>query len=452
MKRLARHFFFSSLFLPSFSLWGNPLEEFLRSPHLEKGHIGIALLDCKTGTMIAEHQSDRYFVPASLTKIPLTFCALETLGPDYRYKTVLGYEGVIEEGVLKGCLFIKGGGDPTLNADVLDHWKEVLTEKGIATIAGAILVDDTIFETAMASPYWNYQDIGNYYGAGASGLTFHENYYSITFKPGEKLGDPATVIKTTPPLKGVHAFNEVTTGEAGTGDQVTVFGSEYFMTQYYRGTVPIDVETLTIKAALPDPALFCGIQMAEQIPSTLPVQRVPFPPEKMIELDSHLSPPLKNIIKIINTKSHNLYAEHLLKSLGNGQAAKGLTAFNNFLKVRHIDGVFYDAAGVARVNMITPKAMVALLYQIKNSKNSSLFIDSLAERNEGTLDFIDSLGEAEIRAKTGTLCKVFNLSGYLTLANGREVAFCIMCNNINHPILSLKEDINRLIKKIVNDL
>jgi D-alanyl-D-alanine carboxypeptidase/D-alanyl-D-alanine-endopeptidase (penicillin-binding protein 4) len=86
------------------------------------------------------------------------------------------------------------------------------------------------------------------------------------------VGDPATVVQIDPPIPYLTFHNEITTGAAGSGDQAYVFGSEYSPLQFYRGTVPLDHETFTIKAAIPDPALFCGMTLAKKIPTSQGVE------------------------------------------------------------------------------------------------------------------------------------------------------------------------------------
>lgn len=105
----------------------------------------------------------------------------------------------------------------------------------ITKINGTLFIDTSCFETGLASGYWNFEDLDNYYGAGASGVALNQNTYLITFQPGKRENDPASVIKIDPPIPNLTFYNEVTTGPAGSGDLVCVFGSEYSPVQFYRG-------------------------------------------------------------------------------------------------------------------------------------------------------------------------------------------------------------------------
>ena len=106
----------------------------------------------------------------------------------------------------------------------------------------------------MAVPSWLWEDLGNYFGAGASALSFHENYYSVSLKPGKKVGDKTSVLLFDPPQKGLSFHNETTTGPEGSGDLSCIYGSEFSPLQYIRGKIPLGIDQFVVKGAIPDPA------------------------------------------------------------------------------------------------------------------------------------------------------------------------------------------------------
>ena len=93
-------------------------------------------------------------------------------------------------------------------------------------------------EKALAAPSWSWEDLGNYYGAGACALSFHENFYTLYFKPAKE-GDKAEIVRQDPPISNLSFQNEVTTGAVGSGDNACVYGAEFSPVQYVRGTVPL---------------------------------------------------------------------------------------------------------------------------------------------------------------------------------------------------------------------
>jgi D-alanyl-D-alanine carboxypeptidase/D-alanyl-D-alanine-endopeptidase (penicillin-binding protein 4) len=405
-----------------------------------RAHVGISLLDLETGEEVYAYNTESYFIPASLQKVIISAAALSLLGEEYRFQTKVEYEGALDEqGTLKGDLFIRGGGDPTLSLDVISKWEQAVQEAGIRRVEGKIIAEVGCYETLQASPYWEFGDLGNYYGAGASALSINQNLYKVTFRPGKAEGEPAEVIQIDPPIPYLRYRNEVTTGPQGSGDCVYVFGSEYSFDQFYRGTVPIDQPTLTIKAAIPDPALFCAELLAQKVSATEGVftSHDRFASTRQ-EIFSLKSPSLVEIIKEMNTYSINLYAEHLLKTIGKGNSAKGAKGVEEFLKERSIPARVRDGAGIARNNLITPSGMTQLLALIHKSSDCKTIYTSFPEPGKsGTLQNFPALPEATLRAKTGSMSQIYNLAGYLTFPSGKEYAFAIFINNHECSIATL---------------
>ena len=193
--------------------------QFFQTDSFKRAQIGISIVDVETEKEMFSANGEQFFVPASLQKIPLSAAAVAFLGEEYCFSTMLEYEGKItSDGHLQGNIWIRGGGDPTLSLDIFAQWEEAIKREGISKIDGKIYVDASCFETGLASPYWQFGDLGNYYGAGASSLTINQNLYRVTFQPGKKEGDPATVLKIDPPIPYLQIHNEVSTGPAGSGD------------------------------------------------------------------------------------------------------------------------------------------------------------------------------------------------------------------------------------------
>lgn len=89
------------------------IESIISDPAVENAVIGIYAIS-GNGRMLADINARTMMVPASNMKLISTGTAIHKLGPDYRFETAIGHDGAIEDGVLKGNLYIIGGGDPTL--------------------------------------------------------------------------------------------------------------------------------------------------------------------------------------------------------------------------------------------------------------------------------------------------------------------------------------------------
>ncbi|MEL6639692.1 MAG: D-alanyl-D-alanine carboxypeptidase/D-alanyl-D-alanine-endopeptidase, partial [Bacteroidota bacterium] len=134
----------------------------------------ICLLDRQTGAVLASHQPDQSLIPASTLKVLTTATALALLGEDFRYQTHFEYDGRIEaDGTLRGNLYLRGTGDPTLASPqldatdrattVLDQLVTALEKAGIRRIEGQVVGDASHFEGAPLARTWPWEDLGNYY-------------------------------------------------------------------------------------------------------------------------------------------------------------------------------------------------------------------------------------------------------------------------------------------------
>ncbi|NJK83070.1 MAG: hypothetical protein HC912_03880, partial [Saprospiraceae bacterium] len=137
------------------------------------------------------------------------------LGTDFRFKTELQYDGTLDaNGVLKGNLYIKGYGDPTLGspemenslplAALLSTWVEAVKKAGIRQIDGKIVGDASYFKGGESGDTWQWYDLGNYYAAGIWGLNIHENYYYLHFQQVNQLGDTPPIAKIDPMLPNLY--------------------------------------------------------------------------------------------------------------------------------------------------------------------------------------------------------------------------------------------------------
>ena len=373
----------------SSALFGNTL------PSFDPAVFSIYAVDSHSGQVLLDERSDTSFIPASCMKIITTATALFLLKPNTRFQTHLEYDGIInEKGTLEGNLYIRGGGDPCLGsnrvAPSLDWneqvavWAQAISELGIKRIEGTIIGDATLWEKALAVPSWSYEDTGNYYGAGASALTFHENSYSLVFKPGKTEGEQTDILRFDPPLSQLKLLNEVETGPEGSGDRACIYGSEFSYIQCVRGTVPKGVKEFTIRGAMPNPAESCAAFLKEAL-----MDKEITISEKVINSErdrtsfhTTYSPPIKDIVFWTNKKSINLYAEHLLKEMGNGSTTAGTKIVTDFWHRKGVDlSGFYmeDGSGLSRKNCLTTKQLVEILLKVKESELFPMFLESLPE-------------------------------------------------------------------------
>ncbi len=373
---------------------------------IAKEIVSIYAVDRKSGEVVIDELSDIGMTPASCMKVLTTGAALHILGEKYCFTTTLEYDGEIKKNILQGNLYIRGGGDPCLGAkdweSQLYVWGQAVKELGIKEVRGRVVSDASAWETALAAPGWSWYDLGNYYGAGASALSFHENCYMLTLKPSE-VGGTVAICSTFPPQFDLDLRNELVTGPVSSGDQACIYGSEFSLLQFVRGSIPAGVEQFTIKGAISNPSSYLeklftktiqemgivvmGQELAERV-------RMPF----------HItqSPTVAEIVYETNQRSMNLYAEHLLKAMGKGSTSLGIQVIKEFWLSAGIDltdAQITDGSGLSRNNVLNAKQCVEILRKLEYSPHFATFFNSLPEVNG-------------IKVKSGSMSLINGYVGY----------------------------------------
>jgi D-alanyl-D-alanine carboxypeptidase/D-alanyl-D-alanine-endopeptidase (penicillin-binding protein 4) len=387
--------------------------------------------------------------PASCLKVITTAAAMHVLGEEFCYETSLEFDGDCKEGVLTGNIYIKGGGDPCLGSSRIQgslDWKaqmqsfvDAIVAQGVVQIEGTVVGDASLWEKAGVIPSWSWEDMGNYYGAGASALSFHENAYSLFLQPGIAIGDKVAILRTEPPQKHLIFESELKTAEAGSGDQACIYGSEFSFCKWLRGTIPAGVPEFSIKGAIPDPASYCAELLTEQLLERgIAVLGKKIPSQKRRVLYRVSSPNLAKIVYHTNQKSINLFAEHLLKKMGEvvtkeGSTEAGLLVVEQFCREIGMDMEGFhmvDGSGLSRKNLVTAKQFVQLLCSVKKSPIFPSFFQSLPEKEKG------------IRGKTGGMSLVRGYVGY-----SDDIAFAILINHCS-SFEAMHKKIESVLEKI----
>src|SRR5450759_2824912 len=168
------------------------IDTFLSDSSLIHASVSICIADPDNGEIIADYNSGKSLIPASVMKLITSAAALDLLGPDYTFKTTIGYTGSLNKrsGKLTGNIVIQGGGDPALGSknfsdhyqDFLSSWVTEIKKLGVRKIDGRVVTDDSYYDFLPVPGKWLWEDAGNYYGAGADGLSVFDNTYEIHFK------------------------------------------------------------------------------------------------------------------------------------------------------------------------------------------------------------------------------------------------------------------------------
>ena len=412
--------------------------------------MSVLVQNLNTGEVIESYRPEHVVPPASVMKLLTTGVALESLGPNFRFPTVLEYTGTIENGVLNGDLYIRGGCDPSLGwkgrTGFLDRWVKAIQKAGIRRIDGAIIADMTMLDGDAQNPGWLCEDAGNYYAPGIFALNYYGNTMNIVLESGEP-GSIASVVRTDPVVEDVYFINRVRCDKIS-HDGAFVSGLPYSRERYLTGVVPSNLGTFGVKGDLPNPGLLlarhltaklreAGIKIKRE--ATYEADYNPLTPPRT-ELYTHYSEPLKEIVKETNINSNNLYAEALFRYLGTKYSLPGsihnsqdiLREYWQRRGVAMQNAIIKDGCGLAPQDAVSAKTFVQLLTIMSRSKNKEAWMASLPISGQtGTLKTLcpKTPLEGRIHAKSGTIAGTKNFAGYIDMPNGQTWVFAILINS-----------------------
>jgi len=453
------------------------IEKFLSDSSMFHGSASICIIDASNGEVIADYSAGKSLSQASVMKLITTSASLELLGPDYTFNTILGYTGRIKKSTktLKGNLIIKGGGDPALGSErfnehyehFIEKWVEEVSKLGIRRIKGRVVTDDSYYDYKPVPPNWSWEDIGNYYGAGVYGLSIYDNTLKIHLRTGDT-GSIPLIIGMEPSGSGFEYLNYLLA--SGSSDQGFVYSAPYSNNGWISGTIPVNTEDFALPASINNPPLLAARILSEKLHSAgIKVKNGPSSIRALPQLKPHsikvitrtISPPLSEIIEVLNHISFNLYAEHLIKELGKVYKGEGSTRAGTEVVIEFLDsigietsGMFIeDGSGLSPQDAINSRELASLLLYMKNdSEHFQEFFNSLPEAGkEGTLKnvFKDPLFDSRLRAKSGTLTRVKSYAGYFTTISGKEMIFSIIVNNFTGPSSKIVSQIEEIIKEVI---
>lgn len=446
------------LFLAALAYSQTAVQQFVNNPALKHASAGVQVTDLKTGKTIVSHDADKSLTPASITKVITTATALELLGGNYRYVTRVALDENDPSRIL-----VLGSGDPTLGSDAFGDNTTVFFINAVDALKKelspekeyGIYVVDNLFGYDGISPEWTWIDMGNYYASGSYGISVFDNSYKLFFDTSDR-NSPPRILRTEPEMKKIRFSNFLTLNASGS-DNGYIYGVPFSYERAVKGNIPAGKTEFGIKGDIPDPGLFLGETLADYlIRAGMQISKVEtartdylarnparYKPGKIVHTQT--SRPMKDIVREVNVKSNNHYAEHLLRIIGRIQDADiysdalqaGIDCVKKFWEQQGVSTsslTLYDGSGLAPQNAFSPAFLTEILaYMYTKSKNSKVFFDSLPKAGkDGTLrSFMRGTRyEGRISAKSGSIGGVQCYSGYL-IDGDKQYAFTVMVNKFN---------------------
>ncbi|HTW93627.1 MAG TPA: D-alanyl-D-alanine carboxypeptidase/D-alanyl-D-alanine-endopeptidase [Tepidisphaeraceae bacterium] len=441
----------------------------LLDPSLRRAHWSIKIVQLNPGdgrtTSLFESDPTSLMKPASNLKVITTSAALERLGADFEFHTLLVQHG--------HDLCLIGDGDPTLGdaallkksgwdvTTVFKIWAQGLAAQHAGPFR-SLQIDDSVFDSEYVHPHWPANQLDQYYEAGVAGLNLNANCIDVYVRPR---GIGQLVDYSTDPLATFLPIKNSCVG--GTEDNCWLGHDPATGGLVLRGTAA-RANTVPIQTTVADPPMYAGDVLAEVFAangiSVGPVVRNetlrraymanPNSPDFKLLAENKTS--LLTVMARANKDSMNLYAEACCKRLGYathgvGSWAAGTTAVAEFLNSIGVSSDQFhldDGCGLSHFDGITANLMISVLCHNFYGKNSKAFLSTLAVAGvDGTM--LDRFRGTDLRgrvfAKSGYIDNVSCLSGYLQGRDNTWFAFSILFNDLPSGGKPIEERIVRAI-------
>jgi D-alanyl-D-alanine carboxypeptidase/D-alanyl-D-alanine-endopeptidase (penicillin-binding protein 4) len=421
------------------------IEAIIQRPEWERSHWGVLIQSLSPSPPLYSLNADKFFIPASTTKLLSSAAALLALTPNFRFRTPVYLEG---EPPRLQSLHLVGTGDPSLTSRQLEQLAQQLKARGIRQIEQLFLVDSFLNEI---NPTWEWEDIFFSYGVNAQALILNENTVTLTLFP-QAVGQPLGLLWSDAIAAQQWGIDNQTSTISNPPSQALeirgILGEPMLIIrgQLSVNSAPDSWELRVINSKKYFLESFKTILNKEGIQVNL--ARIINNPKSAIFAETNLfieSKPIAELIKKVNQDSHNLYAESLFRN------PEEIRTHLTKLGVNAAGYKLVDASGLSRHNLLTPTTLVEILRLMQGTPYAEIYKNSLAVAGEsGTLQnrFQDTPVKGKLWGKTGTLSGVVALAGYLEGENQENFVFSIMVNNSEQPASKIRSNIDEIILQV----
>ncbi|MEM8966330.1 MAG: D-alanyl-D-alanine carboxypeptidase [Bacteroidota bacterium] len=403
------------------------------SPVFQRSFTGFALYDAEQDEIIYEYQSDKYFTPASNTKIFTLYAGLKLLGdsiPALQYRRE------------NNSLVFTGTGDPTfLHPDIesIDTTYQQQIYRFLRENNDKLVYTERPTTDNYFGPGWAWGDYNYYYSSEKSVFPIYANVVRFQFQAG--------IVK---PLTYPQYFTSFVQGFAD-DSQSSYLRRDQHQNAFYYGT---KADTLAFTRDVPfiqsTPLVLNLLQDTLQ-------RRVNHLLDYTGNMtDTLYSLPVDSVYQRMMQNSDNFIAEQLLlvcsstqDTLSSEWAIDYVT--ENFLSDLPDEPIWVDGSGLSRYNLQTPRSILALLRKVDDELSDERIKTIFpAGGVSGTIEnwYANPDGEPYVFAKTGTLSNKHALSGFLFTHSGKKLIFSFMHNNYITSSSVLKVEMEQVLQQL----
>ncbi|URN07403.1 D-alanyl-D-alanine carboxypeptidase/D-alanyl-D-alanine-endopeptidase [Actinomadura madurae] len=430
---------------------GKDLDAILADERLKGATVGAVVRDAKTGAVRYARGPKNAVLPASNLKIYTSGAALSLLGTGYRFRTSV-YAGKVAGSSVKGDLYLKGTGDPTMKAADYDRLAAQVAARGVKRVEGDLVADDSWFDAVRVPSHWDPTDLQYYYAGQTSALTvspnddFDAGSVNVTVAPGAE-GEPVKVA-LAPATHVVKIDNRAVTGAPGSASTLSVNRDNGTNTIVVSGSYPAGGSTYSTLRTVENPTMYAADVFRTalkahgvQVSGTTERGRTP---KGTARLATRASMPLSRLMTPFLKLSNNMIAETLVKAIGrakknSGSWTAGLPVIEKYVRGQGVPAARLDMAdgsGLSRSNRTTSQDLSTVLTKAQKAPWYSTWYAALPIAGDpdrlvgGTLTsrMRDTPAAGNVHAKTGTLTGATGLSGYVTDQAGSKLVFSVVLN------------------------
>lgn len=414
----------------TYSIVSAAKESILDKPELAPAHVGISVFDPQSGEYLYNYQADKYFIPASNTKIFTCYAAMKHLGD-----SLVAFEYFPEE----DNITVRFTGDPTfLHPDFEEQKAFDFLQKN----APKITIVAPRFKADAMGNGWAWNDYDADYSPERSPMPIYGNlvYFGkngnrITVTP-KAFKDSLEILSSTE--NGL--FNIVRAKEQNSFSVVKSNGQ-------FRGTaIPFMVKKEMDQLMIP--LLEDTLNRVLNYANALATDQTNWKKFYAQSTDS--------LLKIMMHRSDNFFAEQVLLMVGNETIglmddAKVIdTLLKSDMKGMPHKPRWVDGSGLSRYNLMTPKDFVWVLHQLKLEQAWERIKTIFPSGNTGTLGGLYKGYEQNIFAKTGTLSNHVALSGYIITKKGKPLIFSILVNAHQSSATTIRKYMEQFLTKLID--
>ncbi len=420
--------------------------EVINNTALQTAHVGISIYDPAANKYLYNYQGDKYFVPASNTKIPTCYAAMKYLGD-----SLVGLRYLINNRNNQKVIQFEPTGDPTflhpdyLNQNVADFFKK-------DTSTFFILGEKGFWKDKAWGSGWAWNDYQESYMAERSGFPIYGNIIRISSDSGRLTIKPSTIEMRF----GGHSVTGVPPFE--------IFKNHSFRRSQNENILLWDLPEITNKNSI---KYYKEIPLITSLSNSIKLLNDTIPGLKMREAAGPVyskvifpykihSQPTDSLLKPMMHRSDNFFAEQSLLMVSNETLGymNDEKIIDTILKTDFKDlpqkPRWADGSGLSRYNLFTPQDFVAILNKMKNEFGMERLKVIFPTGGEGTISNYYKADSGYIYAKTGTLSGVVAFSGYLYTKKGKLLIFSTLVNNHQASATEIRKAIEKFIQGIRN--